>query len=185
MLNLKFIQENQELVIARLKKKYFDATTIVQQIAELSGKKNEIQASADQCKAEMNKISKEIGLLMRDGKKDEAEAAKNRTTELKDTIKQLDEDFAQADKDVFNLQVLLPNLPAEIVPEGRTPEDNLTVKSQGEIPVLPENSVPHWDLAKKYDIIDFELGVKITGAGFPVYKGKGARLQRALINFFL
>jgi seryl-tRNA synthetase len=185
MLNLKFIQENPELVIAKLKKKHFDATDIVNQITGLSVQKNETQAKADQCKAEMNKISKEVGVLMREGKADEAQAAKNRTAELKDSIKQLDDDFARIDKEVFNLQVLLPNLPAEIVPEGRTPEDNLVVKSGGEIPVLPENNVPHWDLAKKYDIIDFELGVKITGAGFPVYKGKGARLQRALINFFL
>ena len=185
MLNLKFIQENPELVITKLKKKNFDASAIVQQITELSGRKNEIQASADQCKAEMNKISKEIGLLMRDGKTDEAQVAKILTGELKDSIKQLDDDFARVDQEVFNLQVLLPNLPADIVPEGRTPEDNLVVKSHGEIPVLPEGSVPHWELAKKYDIIDFELGVKITGAGFPVYKGKGARIQRALISFFL
>lgn len=185
MLNLKFIQENPELVVAKLKKKHFDAAAIVQQITGLSASKNETQAKADQLKAEMNKISKEIGLLMRDGKKDQAEAAKNRTTEIKDTIRQLDEEFARIDQDIFNLQVLLPNLPSDLVPEGRTPEDNLVVKRMGDIPALPENSVPHWDLAKKYDIIDFELGVKITGAGFPVYKGKGARLQRALINFFL
>ena len=185
MLNLKFIQENPELVISKLKKKHFDASLIVQQITGLSVQKNEIQAKADQLKAEMNKISKEIGLLMRDGKKDEAEASKNRTTEIKDTIKQLDEDFARIDQEIFNSQVLLPNLPSDLVPEGRTPEDNLVVARKGEIPVLPENNVPHWDLAKKYDIIDFELGVKITGAGFPVYKGKGARIQRALINFFL
>ena len=185
MLNLKFIQENPELVISKLKKKHFDASLIVQQITGLSVQKNEIQAKADQLKAEMNKISKEIGLLMRDGKKDEAETARNRTAEIKDTIKQLDEDFARIDQEIFNSQVLLPNLPSDLVPEGRTPEDNLVVAREGEIPVLPENSVPHWDLAKKYDIIDFELGVKITGAGFPVYKGKGARIQRALINFFL
>ncbi len=185
MLNLKFIQDNADIVISKLQKKHFDATAIVQQITGLSSTKNETQAKADQLKAEMNKISKEIGLLMRDGKKDEAEAAKNRTTEIKDSIKQLDDDFARIDQEIFSLQVLLPNLPSELVPEGRTPEDNLVVKRNGDIPVLPENSVPHWDLAKKYDIIDFELGVKITGAGFPVYKGKGARLQRALINFFL
>ncbi len=185
MLNLKFIQENPELVVAKLKKKHFEATAIVQQITGLSVQKNETQAKADQFKAEMNKISKEIGLLMRDGKTDEVNAAKSRTAELKDAIKQLDEDFARIDQEIFQLQVLLPNLPAEIVPEGRTPEDNLVVKRSGEFPALPQNSVPHWELAKKYDIIDFELGVKITGAGFPVYKGKGARLQRALINFFL
>ena len=185
MLNLKFIQENPELIISKLKRKNFDARAIVQQITELSVKKNEIQNQADQFKAEMNKISKEIGFLMRDGKTAEAQAAKTRTGELKDSIKQLDEDFARIEQEVFNSQVLLPNLPSDLVPEGRTPEDNLVVKSQGQIPVLPAGSVPHWDLAKKYDIIDFELGVKITGAGFPVYKGKGARIQRALISFFL
>jgi len=185
MLNLKFIQENPEMVVTKLKKKNFDASVIVQQITILSAKKNEIQTSADQCKSEMNKISKEVGLLMREGKTDEAQAAKNRTTELKDTIKQLDEDFARIDQEVFNLQILMPNLPSDLVPEGKTPEDNLVVKRHGDIPVLPENSIPHWELARKYDIIDFELGVKITGAGFPVYKGKGARIQRALISFFL
>jgi len=111
MLNLKFIQENPEMVVTKLKKKNFDASVIVQQINVLSAKKNEIQTSADQCKAEMNKISKEVGLLMRDGKTDEAQAAKNRTTELKDSIKQLDEDFARIDQEVFNLQILLPNMP--------------------------------------------------------------------------
>ncbi|HEY3372914.1 MAG TPA: serine--tRNA ligase [Prolixibacteraceae bacterium] len=185
MLNLKFIQENPELIVSKLKKKNFDAHAIVQQITELSGKKNEIQNQADQCKAEMNKISKEIGLLMRDGKTDEAQAAKIRTAELKDSIKQLDDDFARIELEVFNIQVLLPNLPSDLVPAGKTPEDNLIIKSHGQIPALPTGSVPHWELAKKYDIIDFELGVKITGAGFPVYKGKGARIQRALISFFL
>jgi len=161
MLNLKFIQENPELVIAKLKKKYFDASSIVQQINELSAKRNETQTSADNCKAEMNKISKEIGLLMREGKKDEAEAAKNRTAELKDSIKMLDEDFARIDSEIFNLQVLMPNLPADIVPEGRTPDDNLIVKSHGQIPVLPENSIPHWDLAV--------LDSRYTKAKAPVY----------------
>jgi seryl-tRNA synthetase len=186
MLNLRFIQENPQVVIEKLKKKNFDASSIVSQITELSAKKNEIQAKADQYKSEMNKLSKEIGGLMRDGKIEEANAAKARTTELKDSIKQLDDDFAQIDKDVFELQVLLPNLPADIVPEGRSAEDNLIVARKGDIPELAANNkLPHWELAKKYDIIDFELGVKLTGAGFPVYKGKGSRLQRALINFFL
>ena len=123
MLNLKFIQENPEMVVTKLKKKNFDASVIVQQINVLSAKKNEIQTSADQCKAEMNKISKEVGLLMRDGKTDEAQAAKNRTTELKDSIKQLDEDFARIDQEVFNLQILMPNMPSDLVPEGKTPEE--------------------------------------------------------------
>ncbi|MFV0378189.1 MAG: serine--tRNA ligase [Mangrovibacterium sp.] len=185
MLNLRFIQENPDLVVEKLKKKKFDASAIVGQISELYKKKNEIQTKADQVKAEMNKLSKEIGGLMREGKQTEANAAKERTTELKDTIKQLDDQFAQIDEQVFQLQVQLPNIPSELVPEGRTPEDNVVVKSGGELPVLGETQLPHWELAAKYDLIDFELGVKLTGAGFPVYKGRGAKLQRALINFFL
>ena len=185
MLNLRFIQENPELVIQKLKKKNFDAAGIVGQIIELYTRKNEIQAKADQVKAEMNKLSKEIGQLFREGKQAEANAAKERTTELKDTIKQLDDSFVKIDEHVFELQVQLPNLPADIVPEGRMAEDNVTVKSGGEIPTLGADKLPHWELATKYNLIDFELGVKLTGAGFPVYKGKGSRLQRALINFFL
>ncbi|MCW0482654.1 serine--tRNA ligase [Gaoshiqia sediminis] len=185
MLNLRFIQENPELVIEKLKKKNFDAAGIVGQIIDLYKKKNEIQAKADQVKAEMNKLSKEIGQLFREGKQAEANAAKERTTELKDTIKQLDDSFATIDEQVFELQVQLPNLPADLVPAGRTPEDNVTVKSGGELPTLGADKLPHWELAGKYNLIDFELGVKLTGAGFPVYKGKGAKLQRALINFFL
>ncbi len=185
MLNLKFIQENPDLVIAKLKKKHFDATNIVNQITELYRQKNQFQNKADQAKAEMNKISGEVGLLMRQGKKEEAEVAKTRTAEIKESIKQFDVDFAAIEEQVYQLQVQLPNLPADIVPEGRGAADNLVVKSGGEIPSLPENALPHWELAAKYNIIDFELGVKLTGAGFPVYRGKGAQLQRALINFFL
>lgn len=185
MLNLRFIQENPELVVEKLKKKNFNAQQIVDEIIALYKKKNEIQAKGDQVKSEMNRISKEIGTLMREGKAEEADSAKEKTAELKDSIKQLDEEFAKIDEQVFDLQVQLPNIPAEIVPSGKTPEDNLIVASKGEMPVLPEGNMPHWELAKKYDIIDFELGVKLTGAGFPVYKGKGSVLQRALINFFL
>ncbi len=185
MLNLKFIQENPELVIAKLKKKNFDATNIVNQITELYRQKNQLQNKADQAKAEMNKISGEVGLLMRQGKKEEAEIAKTRTAEIKESIKQFDIDFAAIEEQVYQLQVQLPNLPADLVPEGRGAADNLVVKSGGEVPLLPENALPHWELAAKYNLIDFELGVKLTGAGFPVYRGKGAQLQRALINFFL
>jgi seryl-tRNA synthetase len=185
MLNLKFIQENPELVIAKLKKKNFDATNIVNQITELYRQKNQLQNIADQAKAEMNKISGEVGLLMRQGKKEEAEIAKTRTAEIKESIKQFDIDFAAIEEQVYQLQVQLPNLPADLVPEGRSAADNLVVKSGGEVPSLPENALPHWELAAKYKLIDFELGVKLTGAGFPVYRGKGAQLQRALINFFL
>lgn len=185
MLNLRFIQDNPELVIEKLKKKNFDASAIVEQINGLYKKKNEIQVKADQFKWEMNKLSKEIGQLFREGKQDEANQAKARTSELKESIRQLDEDFAKIDEEVFELQVQLPNLPAEIVPAGKTPEDNEVVKTGGENPALEGEKLPHWELAEKYDLIDFELGVKLTGAGFPVYKGKGSRLQRALINFFL
>lgn len=185
MLNLKFIQENPELVIQKLKKKHFDATEIVGKITELYRTKNQLQNQADQAKAELNRISGEVGLLMREGKKAEADVAKARTSEIKESIKQFDIEFAAIEEQVYQLQVQLPNLPADIVPEGRHAADNLTVKSNGEIPVLPENALPHWELAGKYNLIDFELGVKLTGAGFPVYRGKGARLQRALISFFL
>ncbi len=185
MLNLRFIQENPELVVEKLKKKNFDASAIVEQINDLYKKKNETQVQSDNFKSEMNKLSKEIGQLFREGKQDEANKAKTRTSELKENIKNLDEEFAQIDEQVFDLQVQLPNLPADIVPAGKTPEDNEEVKAAGEMPVLGDNKLPHWELAEKYDLIDFELGVKLTGAGFPVYKGKGARLQRALINFFL
>lgn len=185
MLNLRFIQENPELVVKKLKKKNFDASGIVAEIIRLYTKKNEIQTQADQTKAEMNKLSRSIGELMRAGKREEADQAKEQTSELKNVIKQLDEEFAAIDGKVFELQVLLPNLPADLVPEGRSAEDNVVVRSGGTSPDLGNGALPHWELAAKYGLIDFELGVKLTGAGFPVYKGKGARLQRALISFFL
>ena len=185
MLNLRFIQENPELVIEKLKKKNFDASAIVEQISDLYKAKNEIQVKADQFKAEMNQLSREIGQLFREGKQAEANQAKERTSELKENIKQLDDDFAKIDEQVYELQVQLPNLPADLVPAGKTPEDNEVVKAGGEKPALGADKLPHWELAEKYDLIDFELGVKLTGAGFPVYKGKGSRFQRALINFFL
>jgi len=185
MLNLRFIQENPDLVVEKLKKKNFDASTIVKQISDLYKSKNEIQVKADQFKAEMNQLSREIGQLFHEGKQAEANHAKERTSELKENIKQLDDDFAKIDEQVYELQVQLPNLPADVVPAGKTPQDNEVVKTGGETPVLEATKLPHWELAEKYDLIDFELGVKLTGAGFPVYKGKGSRFQRALINFFL
>ncbi|MEZ5106521.1 MAG: serine--tRNA ligase [Draconibacterium sp.] len=185
MLNLKFIQDNPEVVIEKLKKKNFDASEIVTTIIDLYQQKNKFQIQSDAAKAEMNKLSKEIGLLFREGKKEEADAAKTRTSELKETIKNSDEQFSDIEKKVYELLVLLPNLPHDSVPSGRTAEDNEVVKKAGEVPVLAENALPHWELAAKYNLIDFELGVKLTGAGFPVYRGKGSRLQRALINFFL
>lgn len=185
MLNLKIIQDNPEFVIERLAVKHFDARTIVEKVIALYGRRNEVQIEIDSLKAEMNRLSKEIGQMFKEGKTAEANSAKEKTVDLKESIRKLESEFDSIDTELGQLQVLLPNLPSPLVPAGRTPEDNEVVESGGEKPVLHEGSVPHWDLAAKYDLIDFELGVKITGAGFPVYKGFGARLQRALINFFL
>jgi len=185
MLNLKFIQDNPELVVEKLKRKNFNASEIVSSIIDLYAQKNKLQGEADSAKAEMNKISKEIGMLFKQGKAEEANAAKERTAVLKENIKQIDTDFAAIEEKVYDLQVQLPNIPCDLVPAGKGADDNEVVKQVGEIPSLGEAALPHWELAAKYNLIDFELGVKLTGAGFPVYRGKGARLQRALINFFL
>ncbi len=185
MLNIKFIEDNPELIIEKLKIKNFDASEIVNSIIRLYDRKKKIQGQADLAKAEMNNISREIGELFRQGKKDEAEAAKERTFKLKESIKEFDRQFAEIDANVSELQIQLPNIPHESVRRGRGEEDNLIVKMVGVMPPKNDSALPHWELAQKYNIIDFELGVKITGAGFPVYKGKGSQLQRALINFFL
>jgi seryl-tRNA synthetase len=185
MLNLKFIQENPGFVIERLAVKLFDARPVVDQVIALYKRKNTIQTEADSLKAGMNKLSKEIGQLFKEGKTSEANSAKEKTFEIKDSIKALESEFDSIDRELIQLVVLLPNLPSKLVPLGKSTEDNEIVETGGEKPILPEGSKPHWDLAAQYNLIDFELGVKITGAGFPVYKGYGARLQRALINFFL
>ena len=185
MLNLKFIQDNPELIIEKLKRKNFDASEIVNTIIDLYKQKNKLQNQADEAKAEMNKISKEIGKLFREGKTEEANTAKERTSQLKGNIKKFDEGFGEIETRVNELLVQLPNLPHESVPPGKGEEDNEVVTSKGELPQMADDVLPHWELAQKYNLIDFELGVKITGAGFPVYRGKGAQLQRALINFFL
>ncbi|HJV78215.1 MAG TPA: serine--tRNA ligase [Paludibacter sp.] len=185
MLTLKYITENSEDVIARLAKKHFDGTAIIAQVIELDNARKAAQVQVDTASAELNSLSKEIGLLMKQGKQDEATQAKEKTVELKETIKTLGDQQADAEQKLNELLVQIPNLPHESVPAGKHAEDNLVERTGGEMPNLPADAVPHWDLAKKYDLIDFELGVKISGAGFPVYKGKGARLQRALINFFL
>ena len=184
MLNIKFIQENPGFVVEKLKLKNFDASEIVSTIISLYQQKNKLQSEADNAKAEMNKISKEIGLLFKEGKNDEANAAKLRTAELKENIKQFDADFEKIEEKVFELLIQLPNLPSDLVKPGKGADDNEVIKQGGNIPVL-KDALPHWELAQKYNLIDFELGVKLTGAGFPVYRGKGAMLQRALINFFL
>ncbi|MBP6609641.1 MAG: serine--tRNA ligase [Paludibacter sp.] len=185
MLTLKYITENTAEVISRLAKKNFDGNAIIAQVIELDGGRKTTQTLLDSTSAEMNNLSKEIGMLFKQGKTAEADAAKAKTTQLKENIKTLDDKLSDIESQLNSLLVQIPNLPHESVPAGKHAEDNIVEREGGEMPKLYENAVPHWDLAKKYDLIDFELGVKISGAGFPVYKGKGARLQRALINFFL
>jgi seryl-tRNA synthetase len=185
MLTLKVITENKEEVIRRLAKKRFNGAEIIEQVVELDSKRRALQTTLDANSAEMNNLSKVIGDLFKQGKQAEAADAKTKTAELKETIKTVGADLDTTEKKLNELLVTIPNLPHESVPEGKGAEDNLVERTGGPMPNLPEDAMPHWDLAKKYDLIDFEMGVKITGAGFPVYKGKGARLQRALINFFL
>ena len=185
MLTLKLLRENPEFVIEKLAKKNFDAKEIVAKINELDQNRRALQAELDSCLAEQKKKAAEIGALMKGGKKEEAEAVKTEVAALKARSAEIEKAAEENNKELDALVVLLPNIPCDLVPDGRTAEDNVVVKTGNEIPELGENNLPHWDLAKKYDIIDFDLGVKLTGAGFPVYKGKGARLQRALINFFL
>lgn len=185
MLTLKYIQENPNEVIEKLAKRNFDAREIIQTILQLRETKNQTQVQADNAKAEMNRLSKEIGILFKEGKAEEAGQAKIRTGELKENIRELDQVFAGIDEQVQALLVQLPNVPNLAVPYGKGAEDNEVIRSGGTLPELPEGALPHWDLAAKFNLIDFELGVKLTGAGFPVYRGKGAQLQRALINFFL
>ena len=185
MLTLKQLRDDKELAIARLAKKGVDAAPIIAKIEELDDKRKAIQVELDNCLAEQNKAAKQIGMLMGQGKREEAEAMKQQVAQLKARSVELSADHQKAQDELQAQIVLLPNFPAEIVPEGRTAEDNVVVKLVENYSELPENPLPHWELASKYDIIDFDLGVKLIGAGFPVYKGKGARLQRALINYFL
>lgn len=185
MLTLKYIAENSEDVLKRLKKKHFDGKELISKVLELNAERKKTQYDADSIAAEINKISKEIGILYKQGKTSDAETLKQKTLELKENIKLLEEKQNQIEAQLNEILVQIPNLPHESVPEGKLAEDNQVERTGGKIPSLPTAALPHWDLAKKYDIIDFETGVKITGAGFPLYKGKCARLQRALINFFL
>jgi seryl-tRNA synthetase len=185
MLTISLIREKKNFIIERLKVKNFDAGEILDKIISLDTERRDIQTRTDQMQGEMNRISKEIGSLMKEGKKNEADTAKERTYKLKEEIKTLSDKLIPLDNELKNEIVKLPNLPHESVAPGHGADDNVKVREGGIIPVLPDSAVPHWDLIKKYDIIDFDLGIKLTGAGFPVYKGKGARLERALINFFL
>ena len=185
MLTLTLLRENPEFGIERLQVKHFDAKEIVYQILDMDRRRRNAQAERDACLAQQKVKSAEIGALMKQGRREEAEAAKQAVTALKEQSKALETEMAEAEKKQQELVVLLPNLPCALVPEGRTAEDNLVVKMGGEKPQLPANALPHWELVKNLDIIDFDLGVKLTGAGFPVYKGKGAKIQRALISWFL
>lgn len=185
MLTIKYLNDSPDEVIERLSKRNFDARLIVGEIIKLRESRNQTQAEADNAKAEMNRLSKEIGNLFKEGKIAEANLAKERTAELKENIRRLDLVFEEIDTKVQSLLVQLPNVPHKSVPGGKSAADNVVVRSGGAMPELSEDALPHWELASKYKLIDFELGVKLTGAGFPVYRGKGAQLQRALINFFL
>ena len=185
MLTLKQLRENKEEAIIRLQKKGVDAAPIIARIETLDDKRKALQVELDNCLAAQNAAAKQIGALMGKGEKEAAEAKKAEVAGLKARSQQLKEESDKVAEELQNEIVLLPNMPAEIVPEGRTAEDNVIVKLVERESKISGEALPHWELAKKYDIIDFDLGVKLTGAGFPVYKGKGARLQRALINYFL
>jgi seryl-tRNA synthetase len=184
MLQLNTIRDNKEEVIRRLKKKNFNVA-IIDEVVAIDSDRRKTQAELDALKAEGNVISRQVGELMKAGKKDEAADLKNKSIALKETERKLQDSLNKIEEDTLQLLYVIPNLANDNVPEGKMPADNKEVFSHGEIPKLYAGAKPHWDLAAQYDLIDFELGNKITGAGFPVYKGKCARLQRALINFFL
>ena len=185
MLQLQFIRENKDLIVERLKIKNFDASEILENVIALDETRRSTQATLDNTQAESNKLSKEIGMLFKNGEVQKANLLKEKTGQLKESVKTLGETLNKAQEDLNELLYNIPNVPHDLVPAGKSEEDNETIFEEGEIPTLHDGALPHWELAKKYDIIDFELGNKITGAGFPVYKGKGARLQRALISYFL
>ena len=185
MLTIKQIRDDKAAAIKKLAKKGVDAAPVIEKIEALDDRRRAIQVELDNTLAAQNKSAKEIGMLMGQGRKEEAEAAKANVAALKQKSAELQQESVTVQEELNGAIVSLPNFPAEIVPEGRTAEDNVVVKIEENFSQLPENPLPHWELARKYDIIDFDLGVKLTGAGFPVYKGKGARLQRALINYFL
>ena len=185
MLQLNYIREQKEEAIQKLAKKGFDATTILTEVITLDDKRKSTQAELDSVLAQSNQIAKEIGVLFKNGEVEKANSAKAQTATLKEQSKSLQEQQSNINQKLQDLLVQIPNIPHDLVPAGKSIKDNEVVSEEGIIPNLGEINLPHWELATKYDLIDFELGNKIAGAGFPVYKGKGARLQRALINFFL
>ncbi|MGY8947237.1 MAG: serine--tRNA ligase [Flavobacteriales bacterium] len=185
MLQLKYLRENKEAAIEALKKRNFKGAELINQLLELDENRRKTQTDLDQQLSEANNLAKEIGQLFKSGAADKASALKGRSAELKSSSKELQENLQEIEIQLRALRLQIPNIPQELVPSGISEEDNIETERAGKIPILSDNAMPHWELAKKYDLIDFELGSKITGAGFPVYKGKGARLQRALINYFL
>ena len=185
MLTLKLLRDDPQFVIERLAVKNFDASAIVEKILEQDRVRRSCQTELDAALAAQKAKAKEIGALMQQGRKDEAEAAKKEVAQMKENSRKIESQMEESQKLQNDLLVQLPNIPDDIVPAGRNADDNVVVRMGGEIPELPEGALPHWELASKYDIIDFDLGVKLTGAGFPVYKGKGAKLQRSLIQYFL
>ena len=185
MLTIKQIRDDKEAAARKLAKKGVDAAPVIEKIISFDDRRKALQLELDNTLAAQNKAAKEIGALMGQGRREEAEERKRFVADLKEKSSRLEAELTDARQELQSAIVSLPNFPAEIVPEGKTAEDNLVVKLVESYTALPENPLPHWELARKYDIIDFDLGVKLTGAGFPVYKGKGARLQRALINYFL
>ena len=185
MLQVSVLRNNTEDVKKRLATKHFGQPELVDAIIALDDERKRLQAEFDTTQARVNAASKEIGKLMGQGKKEEAEAMKTEVGNLKATLEPLKEQMAKVEKDLQDTLVILPNLPSELVPEGRTPEENVVVREGGKKPVLAADAIPHWDLITKYDLVDFETGSKITGRGFPLYKGKGAKLQRSLVQYFL
>ncbi len=185
MLTLQQIKADPARTVARLAIKGFDGKEPIDKVLALDERRRQLQLDNDNKAAELNRIAASIGQLMKEGKKDEANEAKAEVGALKDAQKEIAVQLAATEQELRDLLCTIPNLPCDMVPEGKTAEDNVVEKTGGPMPNLPEDALAHWDLAKKYNLIDFDLGVKITGAGFPVYIGKGARLQRALIQFFL
>ena len=185
MLTLQIIKADPQFVIDRLAVKGFDGKKVINDILDIDAKRRRLQQKCDSDASELKKLAASIGALMKDGKKEEAEEAKAKVAKIKEETKTMQQELEESEKEMTTLLLTVPNLPNADVPEGKTAEDNVVVKTGGKMPELGEDALPHWDLAKKYNLIDFELGVKVTGAGFPFYIGKGARLQRALIQFFL
>ena len=185
MIQISLIREKSEFIIERLSVKNFDAKTIVSQILSIDESRRKVQNELDQLLFQQNNLAKQIGDLYKSGKKEDADSLKMESASLKESSTKLQIELNDLEEMLNSELVKLPNIPSSQVPKGKTPEDNVVISEEGQIPTLGTYAIPHWEIAAKYDIIDFELGVKLTGAGFPVYKGKGARLQRALINYFL